>query len=77
MPITIKIRDIRLSKNLTQRQLADAIGVTESNYRKLESNRVKSISLDTLYTLCKTLECTPNDIFEVVENAEQDNLLDR
>lgn len=70
MPVTIKIREIRLTKKLTQRQLADAIGVTESNYRKLESNRVKSISLDTLYTLCKTLECTPNDILEVIDNAE-------
>lgn len=67
MSAKIKIKDLRLSKKLTQRQVADLLGVTESNYRKLESNKVKSISLITIYTLCTVFSCTPNDLFEIVE----------
>jgi DNA-binding Xre family transcriptional regulator len=68
MTAKVKIRELRLGNNLTQRQVADLLGVTESNYRKLESNRVKSISLVTIYILCKAFSCTPNDLFELVEN---------
>jgi putative transcriptional regulator len=68
MSVKMKIRDLRLEKNLTQRQVADTLGMTESNYRKLENTRVKSISFDTIDTLCKIFTCTPGDIFEVIED---------
>lgn len=70
MSTKMKIKDLRLGKNLTQRQVADILGITESNYRKLESNRIKSIALATIYTLCKTFSCNPGDLFEVVETDE-------
>lgn len=68
MTINVKIKELRLSKNLTQRQVADLLGVTESNYRKLEANKVKLISLKAIYILCKAFSCTPNDLFELLEN---------
>ena len=68
MTAKVNIKELRLGKNLTQRQVADLLGVTESNYRKLESNKVKSVSLIAIYTLCKAFSCTPNDLFELVEN---------
>ncbi|MCC5661991.1 helix-turn-helix domain-containing protein [Nostoc sp. XA010] len=68
MTAKVNIKELRLGKNLTQRQVADLLGVTESNYRKLESNKVKSVSLIAIYKLCKAFSCTPNDLFELVEN---------
>lgn len=68
MTIMIKIKDLRIKSQLTQRQVADRLGVVESNYRKLENNRVKSISLKTIETLCKIFTCEPNDIFEVAND---------
>lgn len=65
MVVTIKIKELRTKKDLTQRQVADAIGIVESNYRKLENNRVTSVSLKTLDILCNLFDCTPNDIFEI------------
>jgi DNA-binding Xre family transcriptional regulator len=65
MSVTVKIKNLRSDKGLTQRQIADAMGITETNYRKLENNNVKSISYETLEFLCKYFNCTPNDIFEV------------
>ena len=71
MPVTVNIKELRNKKDLTQRQVADAIGIMESNYRKLENNRVTSISFRTLEILCNLLECTPNDIFEIKQQNDQ------
>ncbi|MBW4677779.1 MAG: helix-turn-helix domain-containing protein [Desmonostoc geniculatum HA4340-LM1] len=63
----IKVKQLREGTQYTQRQVADLLGITESNYRKLENNRVKSISLDTIDFLCTFFKCSPNDIFELVD----------
>ena len=68
MTIVIKVKDLRIKSQLTQRQVADELGIVESNYRKLENNRVKSVSLKTVEILCKLFSCKPNDIFEVVND---------
>jgi DNA-binding Xre family transcriptional regulator len=65
--VRIKVRELRENAHYTQRQVADSLGVTESNYRRLENNRIKSISLDTIDFLCAFFKCKPNDIFEVSE----------
>jgi putative transcriptional regulator len=50
--------------------MGDYLGITESNYRRIEYNQIKSISLNAIATLCKVLNCTPNDLFEIDETAE-------
>lgn len=72
MSIVIKIKDLRVGSGLTQRQVADELGIVEGNYRKLENNRVKSVSLKTVETLCRLFSCKPNDIFEVLDADCQD-----
>ena len=72
MPIVIKVKDLRIKSQLTQRQVADELGIVECNYRKLENNRVKSVSLKTIETLCRLFSCKPNDIFEVTTPDCQD-----
>ena len=72
MSIVIKVKDLRIKSQLTQRQVADELGIVEGNYRKLENNRVKSVSLKTVETLCRLFDCKPNDIFEVTTPDCQD-----
>jgi DNA-binding Xre family transcriptional regulator len=72
MPIVIKLKDLRIKSQLTQRQVADELGIVEGNYRKLENNRVKSVSLKTVETLCRLFHCKPNDIFEITSPDRQD-----
>jgi DNA-binding Xre family transcriptional regulator len=67
MPVKIKVKELRKATPYTQRQVADLLGITESNYRKLENSRIKSISLDTIDFLCTFFKCSPNDIFEAIE----------
>ncbi len=64
MTITINLKKLRGEhpEKPTQRKIADLIGITETNYRRLENGYVESMNLATLDILCKYFNCTPNDI---------------
>ncbi len=68
--IVSRIRDLRSELNLTQRQLADAIGVTESTIRNWESGRNGVEWLDRVAKLCSVLGCSAEDLIEVQEDKE-------
>ena len=69
MTVRLKIKELRLnnSERYTQRFMGDYLGITESNYRKLESNSLNSIRFDFIDKLCELFDCTPGDIFEYVK----------
>ncbi len=71
MTVRLRIKELRdaQSKKYTQRYMGDYLGITEGAYRKLESNGMNSIRMDFVEKLCKLFECTPNDIFEFVEDT--------
>lgn len=50
-----KIRDARLAKNLTQKDLAALVGSTESYISKIEQGACKC-NLETLASICENLE---------------------
>lgn len=52
-----KIREIRISKNLTQEYIANMAGVNVSHISNIENNRVK-ISLPMLVHVCNALNTT-------------------
>ena len=52
-----KLKEIRLSKGLTQEYIANMADVNTSHISNIENNRVK-ISLSTLVQICNALEVT-------------------
>lgn len=52
-----KLRNVRLSKNLTQEYVANAADVNTSHISNIENNRVK-VSLSTLVQICNALDTT-------------------
>lgn len=52
-----KIKEIRISKNLTQEYVATIADVNVSHISNIENNRVK-ISLPTLVNVCNALDTT-------------------
>ena len=52
-----KLKEIRLSKGLTQEYVADMADVNTSHISNIENNRVK-ISLTTLVNVCNALDVT-------------------
>ena len=68
MKVKLKIKELRIDKGLSQRQLADMLGVTEGNYRRLENNQLKQISFETIGFLCEFFNCTTEGIFELLSD---------
>jgi transcriptional regulator with XRE-family HTH domain len=58
---------LRKELGLTQRQLADAVGVTESTIRNWENNRNGVDWFVRIAKLCETLSCQPEDLFDYEE----------
>lgn len=53
----------RTQKGLTQRQLAAKLGVTQGSVNKWENGHCWP-SMPVFIAICKTLECTPNDLLK-------------
>lgn len=55
--ISKKIKEIRISKGITQEYVANAADVNTSHISNIENNRVK-VSLSTLVQICNALDTT-------------------
>lgn len=64
-----KIAELRRGKGLTQRQLADKVGVVESTIRNLENNRNGVEQIERVVKLCKALNCAVEELigYEEIE----------
>lgn len=60
--IEIKIKQLLKEKNMSSKQLAEQLDMTEANMSILVSGKAKAIRFSTLEALCKTLDCTVADI---------------
>ena len=58
---------LRKQLNLTQRELADLVGVTETTVRNWENNRSGVDWFERIAKLCDALKCQPNELYEVKE----------
>ena len=67
------IREMRIKKNLTQKQLGEKCGIADSAVRKYESGKVQP-KLDMIKKLANALDCNFLDLIvsETYENASKD-----
>lgn len=63
MTIKITLKAARVNAGLTQKQLANLMGISESTMIKWEKSNGKDMKLADFRKLCKILEVNPNDIF--------------
>jgi transcriptional regulator with XRE-family HTH domain len=71
--IVSHVAELRKSLGLTQRQLADIVGVTETTIRNWENNRSGVEWFERIAKLCNALQCTPNDLFGYKKVLESDD----
>ena len=66
----IRLRAVELleSRGKTKYWLYKQMGMSYQNFKKMINNETKSIRYENIETLCLLLECTPNDLFEFIEN---------
>ncbi len=65
-----KIKELRISKQLKQKAIADAVGLSHTAYSNIESGKTESITLQRLEQIAVALKV---DIAEII-NASNQNL---
>jgi transcriptional regulator with XRE-family HTH domain len=58
-----RIKEIRISANLTQEQLAEKIGISPKSLSQIELGN-NFVSAETLESICKTLKIKPRLLFD-------------
>ena len=64
MPILINLDMLLVKHKLRSKELADAIGITESNLSILKKGKGRAIRFSTLTAICRFFNCQPGDILE-------------
>ena len=62
MPVIVNLDVMLARRKVRSKELAEAIGITESNLSLLKSGRVKGVRVGTRAAICRYLECEPGDI---------------
>lgn len=70
MPVVVNLDVMLARRKVRSKELAEAIGITESNLSLLKSGKVKGVRFATLAAICRYLECTPGDILDYVPSDE-------
>ena len=66
MAVIVNLDVMMAKRKIKVKDLADQIGITDSNLSKLKTGRAKAIRFTTLSKICLALDCQPSDILEVV-----------
>lgn len=62
--IIIDLTKILKERNMTSKELAEKIEITEANLSILRSGKAKAIRFSTLDAICKVLNCEPGDFIK-------------
>jgi transcriptional regulator with XRE-family HTH domain len=62
--IASRIKTIRLTKNKSQKDIANEIGLSETAYSRLE-NGITQLSITVLYAICEKLSCKIEEILDI------------
>ena len=62
MTIQVNLDLMLVRRKVSSRELAAAIGLSETNLSLIKSGKIKGVRFSTLDAICKYLECQPGDI---------------
>ena len=67
-----RIKTLRMSKGVSQLELAEAIGMSQTNLSNVESGRTAS-TIQVLLKIRKVLNCKLADFFADIDNAQEND----
>lgn len=62
MPIRVTLDEVLARRGMKARELAAAVGISETQLSLFRSGKVKGIRFRTLAKLCAVLACTPGEL---------------
>lgn len=66
MPVLITLDDVLAKRKIRAKQVAAAIGVSETHLSLFRCGKVKGVRFETLAKLCDVLDCKPGDLIDYV-----------
>ena len=64
MPISVTLDRLIVKRGIKARDLAQQVGLSETQLSLFRSGKVKGIRFRTLAKLCAALECRPRDLLD-------------
>ncbi len=64
MPVRVTLDALIVAKGLKARDLAQEVGLSETQLSLFRSGKVKGIRFRTLARLCAALDCKPGDLLD-------------
>lgn len=72
MAIRVKLAVILAEKQMKLVDLEQKTGIALNNLSVLKTDKAKAIRFSTLNEICKALECQPGDLFEYIEDENDE-----
>lgn len=66
MAIVINLDVMMAKRKMSLTELSEKVGITMANLSILKTGKAKAIRLETLESICRSLNCQPGDILEFV-----------
>ena len=70
MPVTITLDALLAKRGMTGKDLAQAIGLSETQLSLFRSGKVRGIRFSTLAKMCTILKCVPGDLLGFESEGE-------
>lgn len=70
MPIIVNLDVVLAQRKMKSKDLAEAIGISETNLSLLKQGHVKGVRFATLEAICRELGCQPGDLLAYREDGD-------
>ncbi len=70
MKIIVRLDELLARRKMRLNQLAEMVGISETNLSILKTGKAKAIRFSTLEAICQALECQPGDILDIEEGFQ-------
>ncbi|MBV2130487.1 helix-turn-helix domain-containing protein [Arsukibacterium indicum] len=67
MAIIVNLDVMLARRKMKMKELADEVGISQTNLSLLKNSHVRGIRFNTLEKLCQVLQCQPGDLLEYQE----------
>lgn len=67
MAIVVQLDRMLALRKMTSLELAERVGITQSNLSILKTGKARAVRLSTLDAICRELKCQPGDLLAYVE----------
>lgn len=65
--LKLRVLDILKEKGKTKYWLYNQMNMSYQNFNKMVNNQTKAIKYDNIELLCEILDCSPDDLFDIID----------